>query len=86
MALDTERIDDAVLAGSSELARPRTRQFAGRPPARDPGLHLIERNRQTGALEFVDAAAILRNVGAGDVDHRVEQSRATASASTAATS
>lgn len=58
----------------SQLARLRGGQFDGAVPARDPGLHLSERDRLPRALELFQAAAILRRVGAGNVHHGIEQS------------
>src|SRR5258708_11904870 len=42
---------------SSDLARLRTRQFFGGPPACDPCLDVIERNREAGPVKIVVATA-----------------------------
>src|SRR5258708_24527038 len=54
---------------SSDLARLRTRQFFGGPPACDPCLDVIERNREAGPVEFLVTTARLSHLRAGQGDN-----------------
>src|SRR5260370_38393483 len=59
--------------GSSDLARLRTRQFVGGPPACDPCLDIIKRNSEPGPSESVLAATRLADVGSRPVGSTIEQ-------------
>ena len=43
------------------------------PPTRNPRLDVVQWNGVAGYCEFVEAPAVLGNIGAGQIDDRIEQ-------------